>query len=531
MKGAVIMKKLFLATAVVFALACTAVSAYSDVPQGHWAEEYIKSASEKGVMNGMGQDLFGLGQNVKRSEFAAMMCRLMGWDLNGGEGEVWYAPYVQSLKEHNAADPGDFRPDDYITRSEMAEMLVRGLGFSGIETGQTPFLDADSPYVTAAYDFGIINGKEAGIFAPGEYASREEGAAMMCRLYDRYYHKLDMVHGFYAISSWGQRDMAKDMDAVSFGWSRLEYNGGPVLNTSAENGNDWRIPDGYEDAVDFFAQNEVKTNLAVLMNTSLPGENGENACQTILESDENRKKAAALIAEASKDYAGVTIDFEGLKGIDLKNSFVEFLRQLRYSLPEGKLLYTAVHPVMSGEYFDGYDYESIGNLSDMVILMAHDYGAVSMNEDMRNVGFTITPVTPFNEVYTALKAISTQIENKDKIALGLSVASTAGWRLDSEGRVTNEIPIHPSPETVSKRLRQPDTVIDYSEKYRNPRAVYNDDEGNEIVLWYENARSITDKIELARMFGINKASVWRIGQLQNDASIGMDMWDKINLMR
>ncbi len=509
-------KKFMAGMLVVFPLTVSNVYAYSDVPKGHWAEADIQKISDKGIMQGMGDDKFGLGMQVKRSEFAVMLCKLMGWEVNDAAGGLWYEPYVKAAYDHGLTDEADFRPNDYITRREMAHMLVRALGFTGISTGATAFKDADDPYITAAYDFGIISGRGSGIFAPEDYASREEGAAMMCRLYDRYTHGLDSVHGFYAISSWSQRETAAKMNSVSFGWSRLEYDGGVVLNTTSSNGNDWHIPEGYQDAVSYFAQRNIPANLAVTMSTSQQGADGADVCRTILLNDENRAKAVSLIAEQAKGYSGVTADFEGLKGAELREGLNKFLKDLRAALPEGKQIYTNVHPVMNGEYFDGYDYKTIASYSDMVIVMAHDYAAISMTEAERASGFTVTPVTPLDSVYTALKAASDNIEDKSKIALALSVASTALWTEDGSGAVINERAYHPDTDTVAKILAQPGTSVEYSQKYHNPMAVYYDEKGNKNILWYENAQSIKDKIVLAKMFGIDKISIWRIGQITDE---------------
>lgn len=60
----------------------SSVFAYSDVPKGHWAEEYIQTASEKGIMRGVGDDTFGLGKPVKASEFITMLCKLMDFPIS-----------------------------------------------------------------------------------------------------------------------------------------------------------------------------------------------------------------------------------------------------------------------------------------------------------------------------------------------------------------------------------------------------------------------------------------------------------------
>jgi len=51
-------------------------------------------------------------------------------------------------------------------------------------------------------------------------------------------------------------------------------------------------------------------------------------------------------------------------------------------------------------------------------------------------------------------------------------------------------------------------------------------------LWYEDARSIADKIELAKMFGVDDISLWRIGAIPNgSADIYMNVWDTVDSMR
>ena len=65
-----------------------------------------------------------------------------------------------------------FRPNDNITREEIAVMLVRALGYDELakEFSDTylPFNDVSSNkgYISLAYDFGIVSGKTANSFDP-----------------------------------------------------------------------------------------------------------------------------------------------------------------------------------------------------------------------------------------------------------------------------------------------------------------------------------------------------------------------------
>ena len=364
------------------------------------------------------------------------------------------------------------------------------------------------------------------MFDPEDPALREEGAAMMMRMYNKYYSSLNEIHGFYAISSWGQKEMAAQMDSVSFGWSRLQYTDDNVvlLNQTSDGGNDWCVPDGSQNAIDYMRENGVSINLAVTMTDT-------EDCNVILLNSENRSEAIRQILSASDNFDGITIDFEGMKGTELKEGLNEFVKELKTMLGN-KMLYIAVHPVLkhSNEYFDAYDYKTLGDYADRIILMAHDYAAYTLPDNLINTNFIATPVTPFDEVFTALKAITnpiTGVSDKSKIQLAISTASTTAWNT-TDKRITDNTAIHPSIDTVQKRLAQNDTEITYSQAYKNPYAFYNTESNQQILLWYEDSRSVKDKINLAKMFGIKSVSIWRIGTVANGNSEQyMDIWNTI----
>ena len=518
----------------------TVVSAadYADVPDEHWATAVINEAAEAGIMYGRDDGTFGLGDTVKRSEFAAMLVRLMKWDksvsaislFSDVQSDKWYFADINTLADHNVFNEKKFRPNDNITRREMAVMLVKALGYSELAQSETSSVfndvSTDEGYISVAYTLGIINGKSDTMFDPEGPALREEGAAMMMRMYNKYYSSLNEIHGFYAISSWGQKEMAAQMDSVSFGWSRLQYTDDNVvlLNQTSDGGNDWCVPDGSQNAIDYMRENGVSINLAVTMTDT-------EDCNVILLNSENRSEAIRQILSASDNFDGITIDFEGMKGTELKEGLNEFVKELKTMLGN-KMLYIAVHPVLkhSNEYFDAYDYKTLGDYADRIILMAHDYAAYTLPDNLINTNFIATPVTPFDEVFTALKAITnpiTGVSDKSKIQLQISTASTTAWNT-TDKRITDNTAIHPSIDTVQKRLAQNDTEITYSQVYKNPYAFYNTESNQQILLWYEDSRSVKDKINLAKMFGINSVSIWRIGTVANGNSEQyMDIWNTI----
>lgn len=520
---------------------------YSDVPRDHWAYSEIQKAGEIGFMSGMGDGTFGLGQNVTRAQFVSMLVRMFGWSASEGTGfsDVapgdWYYSDVLTASDMGVLDTTEtyFRPNDNITREEMAVMIIKALGYGElaeeIANDGVPFSDVteNKGYISLAYEFGIISGRGGSIFDPNGTALREDAAAMMVRCYDKYNSYVDFVHGFYAFSSYSQKDMASKMDTVSFGWSRMEYSDedGVVVNTTTQNDNEWNVPEGYTDIVEYLKDNNVEINLNVYMSAS-----ESDDAETILSSAENRTAAVnAIIEELTVDYkqlgynpySGVTIDFENLRESEMRQNFTAFLTELNEELDSiGKSLYVAVQPPMrSGAYFDGYDFKAIGEVCDKIIVMAYDYYAKTITSDVMESGFTTTPVTPFDEVYYALKVITdenTGVADKSKVVLGLSM-SNVGWTV-VDGVIVNSTGKTYTYEEIADMINN-GAEVKYSDKYKNPYIVYDDGEEKQII-WYEDETSVKDKIKLAEMFGIDGISVWRIGLIPEEGG-NLDIWSGI----
>ncbi|QIB69198.1 glycoside hydrolase [Aminipila butyrica] len=510
---------------------------YSDVPADSWAAQSIADAGSYGLMKGQAADSFGYGKTVTKAEFATILCNMMKWqtvspsqpsftDVAAGQ---WYYGAVETALANGALNQGSsFQPDTPITRAEMAVMFVKALGLSDAakvaESAALPFTDVtvDKGYIGVAHDIGMINGISDTAFGPSSTAKREEAAAMLTRVYSKYYGKTQFLHGFYAISSYSQKDLTAQMDAVTLGWSAMANDGNGVwLNTGSSLDNEYKIPSGYQDVVTYLQSNNTKAHLGVYMDTS-------DGVKDMLTSADKRKAAvAAIMAELERTYeelgknpySGVTIDFEGLKGTEVKAGFNSFLTELSSQLKaQNKTLYVAVQPALSGgAYFDGFDYRTIGQLADKVILMAHDYNPTSLEGYTGTEWYKNTALTPIGSVYYSLKAITDStngVEDKNKIVLAISFA-TVGWELTDSGKLAATAPLHANTEAVYKWMTTTGTVKGFSAVYRNPYLTYTTPEGRNMFLWYENEQSVFEKAALARMFGIDGISVWRLGLVPN----------------
>ncbi|WP_209345648.1 S-layer homology domain-containing protein [Flavonifractor sp. AGMB03687] len=525
--------------------------AFSDT-SGHWAQADIDKAQSYGLMEGYPDGRFGIGVEITRAEFVTILCRMFDWEMisptspsyiDCGTGE-WYYSAVETARAHDVMDgAGAFRPLDYISREEMAVMLVRALGYDtlaqDLSSLSLPFTDVKNNvgYIAIAYDIGMIKGV-AGPggqlkFLPTHSATREEAASMLVRVYERYNSKVDWLHGFYAFSSYSQINLAADMDAVSVGWARLEYGAdGATLNSTNSGGNDWVKPSDPTPATDYFTSHGVDYNLCVFGSATdsvtLADGSTTSTVAAVVNDSNARAQAISALVEAAGSYAGLTIDFEGLKGDTIKKNYVTFMEELRAALPKDKTLNVCVQP---DTWYTGFDYRGLGAVCDKVILMAHDYQWTSVPASYVGTGNTDSPVTPFASVYEALRDITdpdTGVQDVSKIALAISFG-TAGFHIDENGRLLETTIYHPGTDTLAGRLAQPDTVVTYSEKYRNPYAIYTNEEGERYKVWYEDARSVADKLQLAKLFGITGVSLWRVGTIP--ASTGYNVWSAVQAAR
>lgn len=535
---------LLILSLMIFPAAASSAEGFTDVPKSHWAYSDILQARAYGLFNGRSSTEFGLGGSLSRADFAVLLCRMFSWNPFEPEAPSfsdctstdWRFPYVEATLAHGALEASDsFRPNDSVTREEMSIMLVRALGYTRLaESGyefDLPFPDVTENigYAALAWQFGLVQGSlEHGqlLFKPDAPAKREEVAVMLLRVYKRYIAKIDWLHGFYAFSSYSQIGLTNNMDAVSLGWARLslDENGDPWVNTTAKNNNEWSIPAQSFLALEHFDTNGTSYNLNVFCDEP-----------SVLATVESRAATVSAIASMAGGYAGITMDFETLRAAD-KQNYNAFISALRNALPEEKLLYVCVHPVVPDDaYYDGYDFKYLGELCDKVILMAHDYHYTEVPASLLGSAWTESPLTPFHKIYYALAAITdpeTGVADRSKIALAISFNSVA-WQVNSSGKLVSRTSYSPISSTIVTRLRQEDTLMGWSETHRNPYLYYTTENGARYRLWYEDARSVMDKIELARMFGITGVSLWRLGNIPayDDKGLEYDVWSAIQADR
>ena len=534
-------------------LSPAASAAFSDA-EGTWATEVIEKAEGYGLMNGYPDGTFGVGKELTRGEFVAVLCRMFGWDaaspsapsFSDCPASHWAYSYVETALAHGVMDAGGaFRPEDYISREEMAVMLVRALGISSQAEGSLAALSLDNPFldlsptqnpdtfygVRIAYDLGIIQGQTTETpttFDPKGTATREQTAAMMMRFYRVSQTDLSELHGFYAISSYSQKDKISSLTSMTTGWSRMEYGEtGPWLNTTSAGNNDWAVPAGSQEIVDLAKDSQVFLLLGVYLDLSQTYDGNTQA--SLILSEENREAAVQAIVDFLREnpsYQGVTIDFEGFVSESYKAPFTAFLTLLRQELNEtgSYLLYCALPPM---ENYRGYDWRAIGDIVDKVILMAHDYDPNTL-PDYLQTDIPQTPLAPFNKVYQALLQITdeqTGVRDKSKVLLAISFGTTRWEYTDITFSSTAKTSSY---EAIRNRLQSGSSEYYFDESSQSPYLYYYDDsDGTYNVVWYENADSVQMKCTLAQAFGIGGVSLWRLGLVPDEDGLHLNVWESI----
>ncbi|MBM6919302.1 S-layer homology domain-containing protein [Intestinimonas butyriciproducens] len=140
---------------------------FTDVPADAWYAEPVGVLASLGILNGVGEGLYEPDRAITRAEFTAIAMRFAHMDTSGADifpdvhANDWFYEVVVSAVNYgwiNGYADGTFRPDETITRAEVAAIVNRMLGRSAdkayVDTHAdelTQFTDV-SPYYWAYYD-------------------------------------------------------------------------------------------------------------------------------------------------------------------------------------------------------------------------------------------------------------------------------------------------------------------------------------------------------------------------------------------
>ena len=184
-------------------------SQFTDVRTDAWYFEAINFVTDRSYFVGVSDTLFGPEIQMTRAMFVTVLGRVAGIDAGKYTGKSeftdvaenqYYAPYVKWAAENDivAGYPeGVFKPDENITREQMAAMMRRFCRYSGMNVSVSNanwmaryadvYAISDWAYedVCWAVGCGLMRGKSDSTINPLELATRAEVAQVIKNLCDK----------------------------------------------------------------------------------------------------------------------------------------------------------------------------------------------------------------------------------------------------------------------------------------------------------------------------------------------------------
>ena len=172
---------------------------FSDLSDYDWAKEAIDSLYQRGIVNGIGGNLYAPARNITREEFLTMALKAFNIETNTEEsvfGDVdnnaWYAPFVNTAKGLgivNGISENEFGIGDNIIRQDAAVILDNLIKYSNSEQAvnqneisfddESDISDYAKEAVHNLVSMGIIRGYDNNMFMPGVNLNRAEAAVML----------------------------------------------------------------------------------------------------------------------------------------------------------------------------------------------------------------------------------------------------------------------------------------------------------------------------------------------------------------
>lgn len=264
-------------------------------------------------------------------------------------------------------------------------------------------------------------------------------------------------------------------------------------------------------AMDISRRNDVQT-LLVVHNMEGPYAMDGKMLNGLLNSADKRKKLVQNINQLVEQYgfAGVNIDFEGILPQD-RQVYNQLLAELKQSLGSKGYLLTVAVPAKTvdnpkNSWTGAYDYQTIGQLADYVVLMTYDEngawsgpGPVASLPWVENVVKYATSVMPSNKILLGVPAYGNEWVGTN--AHNMKWSRTLIWKNINE--LTNYGPIQ----------WHNGYSVPYITYYKN-NLLYE--------AWFENQYSLNLKLNLAKKYQLAGTALWKLGLEDNT------FWQTIN---
>ncbi|OXB97395.1 MULTISPECIES: S-layer homology domain-containing protein [Bacillus] len=160
---------------------------FNDVPANHWSTKAIYNLTNRKVVQGYGNNIFGFGDNVTRGQVARMIYMY----VKPADADASFKNPFTDIKGHlfekeilalakaglvNGFGDGKYGPDDILTREQMAQVLTNAFKFKATKT--TKFADIDKNSwsygaISALEENGVTIGTGDNMYSPKMFVTRE----------------------------------------------------------------------------------------------------------------------------------------------------------------------------------------------------------------------------------------------------------------------------------------------------------------------------------------------------------------------
>lgn len=240
---------------------------------------------------------------------------------------------------------------------------------------------------------------------------------------------------------------------------------------------------------------------------------------------DNKRELAKDIVDAIEKYNldGINVDLENLNEDD-REDYTEFVKLLKRYMPSDKSISLAVAPnpynVDKG-WQGSFDYEELGKYSDYLVIMTYDESYPGGPEG---------PVSSLSFVEKSIENVL-EVVPKEKVVLGIPFYGRL-WKSDGEIRGLGV-----SLNKVEKLIKNYDSEVIYDEVAKSAKAIvrikshdekpivsYKKLEEGHYTIWFEDEKSIKEKLKLVKKYNLKGTASWSLGQETVDTWDYYDSW-------
>lgn len=180
------MKKILLLIAIILTFSNTAFATFSDMPKNEIYETAINKLIDEKVINGYEDNTFRPTSNVTRAELAKMLVTANDISKTSDKSfsdvpeNHWASQYINAIYASQLVEgfeDGSFRPEKNITYGELSTILVRAMGYE--EKVKENKLIWPLNYIHVAENLGLFKGWNTNDLIANNPATRANTALMI----------------------------------------------------------------------------------------------------------------------------------------------------------------------------------------------------------------------------------------------------------------------------------------------------------------------------------------------------------------